>query len=189
MYFYIYISSLSLVNKNFININNNIKIKKMSDFKILIIDDDTDLISGVEAILESQDYKVFSALNKTEGFAKIKETNPDLIILDVQMTTEKEGFEMKKELMDTEYKDIPVLMQTGIEVMHTNWNVIDMVREMRKDPTHKDKKVLLVKSADGSAGIDYLSDDGQSTWVPVSGFLGKPADPEELISEVSRLLK
>mgnify|MGYP001550148114 CR=1 FL=1 len=106
------------------------------------------------------------------------------------MTTSQEGFEMNLELRENpEYKDIPVLMQTGIEIMTTNKTVAAMIWEMRKDENFKHNKVLLVKNiVDGSAGVDYLAEEGGSIFLPVDGFLSKPVEAEDLLSEVSRLL-
>ncbi|MBN2682131.1 MAG: response regulator [Bacteroidales bacterium] len=163
----------------------------MAKGKILIVDDDHDLIEGTQAILESQGYEVSSALNKNEGLNQIRINRPDLIILDVNMTTEQEGFEMNLELRENpDYNSIPVLMQTGIEVMTSNRTVATMIREMRKDENFKDNKVLLCKNeVEGAAGVDYLSEDGGSIFLPVEGFLSKPVDPNHLISEVERLIK
>lgn len=158
--------------------------------KILIIDDDPDIIESTKALLESQGYEVFSAANKTEGLEVLKSNKPDLIILDVMMTTDQEGFEMNLELKENpEYKDIPVLMQTGIEVMTSNRTIASMIWEMRRDEKFKDNKVLLCKNnVDGSMGVDYLSDSGSSVFLPVSGFISKPVDPEKLLSDVKKLI-
>jgi len=158
--------------------------------KILIVDDDLDLIKGSQAILESAGHEVSSANNKDQGMKKLKDEQVDLIILDVHMTTEQEGFDMNLELSENpDYAELPILMQTGIEIMKTNNQVVPLIREMRKDPLMKESKTLLVQSNDGSAGVDYLSDDGSSIFLPVDGFLSKPVDPAILISEVDKLLK
>jgi len=80
----------------------------MEKKKILIIDDDLDLTAAIQAILENKNYQVFTAINKEEGWEKIKSKNPDLLILDVMMDTSHEGFEMAREIKkESEYKDIP----------------------------------------------------------------------------------
>jgi len=96
----------------------------MEKKKILIIDDDLDLTAAIQAILENKNYQVFTAINKEEGWEKIKSKNPDLLILDVMMDTSHEGFEMAREIKkESEYKDIPILMLTSIsEVTGVNFS-------------------------------------------------------------------
>ena len=59
----------------------------MSKKKILIIDDNEDIIEATKIILEKESYEVFSALTGDEGYKKAQEIKPDLIILDVIMET------------------------------------------------------------------------------------------------------
>ncbi|MBW8002383.1 MAG: response regulator [Planctomycetes bacterium] len=88
----------------------------MGNGKILIVDDDADITCALQTMLESQDYTVVTASEKEEGMSKIKSENPDLIILDVMMSTWQDGFEMARELKkDAAYKDIPILMLTGVK--------------------------------------------------------------------------
>ncbi|HUV37848.1 MAG TPA: response regulator [Patescibacteria group bacterium] len=88
----------------------------MENAKILITDDDQDIRDSLQAILEAQNYTVVTAADKIEGMEKIKAEKPDLMILDVMMTTWQDGFEMARELkQDPEYKDIPILMLTGVK--------------------------------------------------------------------------
>ena len=88
----------------------------MAKAKILVTDDDKDIRDSLQAILESRDYAVVTAADKTEGLEKIKAEKPDLMILDVMMTTWQDGFEMARELKnDPEYKNIPILMLTGVK--------------------------------------------------------------------------
>jgi hypothetical protein len=108
------------------------------------------------------------------------------------MTTHYEGFEMAEEMVnDPELKNIPFLMHTSIDVLTTNKDSVrEMAREFRKDPQYKELQVILVKDiVSGNAGIDYRTEDGQTVWVPVGGFLKKPADPAKLVQEVNSLLK
>jgi DNA-binding response OmpR family regulator len=55
----------------------------MANEKILIIDDDDDLVHALRLPLEAAGYEVFRAASGNEGLKKVKEVNPDLIILDV----------------------------------------------------------------------------------------------------------
>ena len=83
--------------------------------KILVVDDDSDLVAAISTVLEGKGYEVSTASNKEEGMAKIKEIKPDLAILDVMMTTWQDGFEMAREVKGDEgLKNIPILMLTGV---------------------------------------------------------------------------
>jgi len=88
----------------------------MGTAKILIADDDPDIRVSLQAILESQQYTVVTAVDKKDGMEKIKTEKPDLAILDVMMSTWEDGFEMSRELKkDPQFKDMPILMLTGIK--------------------------------------------------------------------------
>ena len=128
--------------------------------KILMIDDDPDILTAIRIPLEASGHEFFTAASGTEGLEKIKETHPDLIILDVMMETATEGFQVSLKLRDrsldaeyADYCDIPILMLTAI---HTT-------TPLRFAPDE-----------------DYL---------PVDAFLDKSADPDELLSKVDELLK
>ena len=88
----------------------------MENTKILIIDDDIDLTSALQTVLESSQYSASVANTREEGMEKLKAEKPDLIILDVMMVKQQDGFEVARELKkDDEFKDIPILMLTGVE--------------------------------------------------------------------------
>ena len=88
----------------------------MTKAKILIADDDPDFRESLQAILESQQYTVVTAVDKTDGIEKIKAEKPDLAILDIMMSTWEDGFQMSRELKkDPQFKDMPILMLTGIK--------------------------------------------------------------------------
>jgi len=88
----------------------------MAKAKILVTDDDQDIRDSLQAILESRDYDVVTAADKTEGMERIRAEKPDLMILDVMMDSWQDGFEMARELKnDPEYKHIPILMLTGVK--------------------------------------------------------------------------
>lgn len=82
--------------------------------KILIVDDDPQLVTYLKAILEDNGYDVITAEDGNEALEKTKKENPDLISLDLLMP-EKTGIKMFRELRkDEQIKDIPVIMVTGI---------------------------------------------------------------------------
>lgn len=159
--------------------------------KILIVDDEADIRDALSSILKAEGYKVITSDNKKEALKLANAALPDLAILDVMMATHYEGFELAKDLIDDpECNDIPILLHTSIEVFTTNEeSVREMASEFRQDPNYRELQVILVKdNVSGKAGIDYLTDDGKTVWVPVSGFLEKPMVPEKLLKEVKTLL-
>jgi DNA-binding response OmpR family regulator len=84
--------------------------------KILVVDDDPDILDAVAMILESQDYKVVTARDGIEGLATLKAENPDLMILDLMMP-KMDGFAVCKELQDprwSKFKNIPILILTSV---------------------------------------------------------------------------
>ncbi len=88
----------------------------MENAKILIVDDDLDFTKALQTTLESQRYTVLTAADKTEGMGKIKAEKPDLLILDVMMSTWQDGFEMARELKkDPELQNMLILMLTGVK--------------------------------------------------------------------------
>jgi len=163
----------------------------METKKILIVDDDIDIITVLETILRKEGYLVISANNKVEGMKKIKEEKPDLAILDVMMTTQYEGFELAQEINEiSEIQKVPILMQTSIDILTTTKpDVQAMAREFRKNPGFKDLHVILLKDINtGKSGVDYLSEDGRSIWFPVDGFVKKPVDSKRILPEIHRIL-
>ncbi|HOK67475.1 MAG TPA: response regulator [Anaerohalosphaeraceae bacterium] len=83
--------------------------------KVLIIDDDADFVESVENLLEARGYEVVSAANGKDGVEAAKKEKPNLIILDVMMTTKDEGFNVARKLNELEgVKGTPVVMVTGV---------------------------------------------------------------------------
>ena len=88
----------------------------MENAKILIVDDDPDITKALQTILESERYTVVTAADRAEGMKKIRNDKPNLVILDVMMSTWSDGFEMARELKkDPQFKDMPILILTGVK--------------------------------------------------------------------------
>ncbi len=84
--------------------------------KILIIDDDPDFVAASRMLLETKGYIVVSAPDGETGFSMAKTEQPALLLLDVMMTYDSEGFDLAKKLKDDRSTNhIPVVMVTGIQ--------------------------------------------------------------------------
>ncbi len=82
--------------------------------KILVIDDEPDMLDFLGSILKDNDYEVVTAVNGKDAFKKAKAEKPDLITLDISMP-EESGVKAFRNLQeDDETKDIPVMIVTGI---------------------------------------------------------------------------
>jgi two-component system alkaline phosphatase synthesis response regulator PhoP len=128
--------------------------------KILIIDDDPDLVFALKLCLEGAGYEVSSAACGKDGLLAIEQDKPDLIILDVMMDSTTDGFQVALKLRSADpsaryyrYRTIPLIMLTAIH----------QTTELRYG---RDE--------------DYL---------PVDEFVEKPIDPDQLLRKVERLLQ
>jgi DNA-binding response OmpR family regulator len=82
--------------------------------KILVIDDDPDLVEALKMILQTGPYSVVFAFDGEEGLKKVKEEDPDLIILDLLLPKEN-GDALCRELKkDPRYANIPILVLTAV---------------------------------------------------------------------------
>ena len=82
--------------------------------RILIVDDDTDLIEGQKIFLEKNGYTVDSGNTIEEGLEKAKESAPDMIIADLMMEHYDSGFVFCKKVRDLPgLEKVPILMQTA----------------------------------------------------------------------------
>ncbi len=83
--------------------------------KIMIIDDDIDLVEAMRITLEAGGYEVIDAQEGNKGFEMLKEQQPALLILDVMMGTQDEGFHLAYQIRNEEAtKDIPIVMVTAV---------------------------------------------------------------------------
>ncbi len=83
--------------------------------KILIIDDDIDLVEALRITLEKTGYDVIDAQDGEKGFEKAKMENPDMILLDVMMGTQDEGFHVAYNIRnEPEITDTPIIMLTAV---------------------------------------------------------------------------
>lgn len=82
--------------------------------KVLVIDDEPDVITFLGTLLRKNGYDVCEACDGVEGMRKVMEDKPDLVCLDLLMP-EKTGIKMYREMRkDESLNNIPVIMVTGI---------------------------------------------------------------------------
>ena len=84
--------------------------------KILVVDDDPDILDALTMILESQGYEVVTARDGIEALANLKAETPNLMILDLLMP-KMDGWAVCKELQDprwSKYRHIPILILTSV---------------------------------------------------------------------------
>jgi two-component system alkaline phosphatase synthesis response regulator PhoP len=127
--------------------------------KILIIEDDVDLVEAMKITLETEKYKVLTAYGPEDGFDMAKKEKPHLIILDVMFgeTEEKKGFDYAVRMkQEKALASIPILMVTSVNVQL---------------PTH------------------HFSPKTDGEYLPVDEFIDKPAPSKELTEKVKKLLE
>jgi CheY-like chemotaxis protein len=87
----------------------------MDKSKILVIDDDTDLLVSTKLLLEANNYEVATANNTKTGLQVLNIFKPNLVILDIIMDSNLEGFNFLNDLKsDVSLKKIPVIMNTSM---------------------------------------------------------------------------
>ncbi|MBM4043492.1 MAG: response regulator [Planctomycetes bacterium] len=83
--------------------------------RVLVIDDDPDVVEPIRLALEAAQYAVASAGDTKEGLEKIRQFQPHLIILDIMMEGKAAGIIFSRQLRQSpETAQIPVLMLTGM---------------------------------------------------------------------------
>ncbi len=81
--------------------------------KILVVDDEQDLVETIRLKLSSEGYKVEAAYTGIQALEKAKQSKPDLILLDIMMP-ELNGYQVCKKIKeDNTLKNIPVVMLTA----------------------------------------------------------------------------
>jgi len=82
-------------------------------FKILIVDDDPDMVEAGRIVLEREGYSVESAPSLEEGLIKLAESEPDLLILDVMMAEPDDGLRFARKAR-RDGLTLPILMLTSV---------------------------------------------------------------------------
>ena len=128
--------------------------------KILIIDDDRDIIDSLTLVLEANGYQVESKMDTDNLFADVKSANPDLIILDVIFPEDPQaGFKAARELhKDKDLEHIPVLLLSAVNIK-------------------------------SNLAFGFSESDISDDFMPVEAFIEKPVEPQVLLERVRILLQ
>ena len=127
--------------------------------KILIVEDDIDLVESTKKILETKGYRIIVAFDPHEADERMKQQKPDLVILDVMFGNkgETQGFDFARKIKnDNRYADIPVIMLSSINAKEHYFS---------------------------------FSPETDGEFLPVDCFLDKPLHPDELFSKIEELLR
>ena len=125
---------------------------------ILLVDDDPDIRDAVRIILEKNGYTVRMARNGQEARNALAKKVPDLMVLDVMMNTDTEGFDLAFSLRSTkEFESMPIIMLTSF---------LDKVRE---------------------EGPDAFQHVMGESW-PAKWLFEKPVNPKKLLKKIETIL-
>ncbi len=82
--------------------------------EILVVDDDKDIRDVLRIVLEKNGYSVRLAKNGKEAAKELQVKKPDLMVLDIMMSTDTEGFDLAFELLNNpEFESMPIILLTS----------------------------------------------------------------------------
>jgi CheY-like chemotaxis protein len=115
--------------------------------KILIIDDDMDILETMQSLLEFEGFEIHSADSVERGIELIKKVSPDLILLDVMFPEKKtRGFEAASEIK-AKYPALPIFALTAINREYAFGFTKEDIKadEFLNKPVKTDRLVELIK--------------------------------------------
>jgi DNA-binding response OmpR family regulator len=126
--------------------------------KILIVDDDPDMVEAGRIVLEREGHTVESASNVDDGLAVLEEFRPELLVLDVMMEEPDDGLRFAREVRRRGYT-LPILMLTGVNLamgLHIDKDEeivpVDEFQEKPVDPATLIRKVKqLLEGREGAS--------------------------------------
>ena len=115
---------------------------------IAVIDDDPDILDASSLVLNSRGFKVITALNPDDGYKIVKESKPDLIILDVMMNEPDDGFYLAQKFRKEKILT-PIIMYTSVSKsfgMDFGVNELVPVNEFVEKPISPDQLIEKVET-------------------------------------------
>ncbi len=129
--------------------------------RVLLIDDDPDLVETTKLQLEKRGLEVVAAGGPEEGFQRLEEHKPNVVVLDV-------------------------MMPEGTEGLHWLWKV-----RRHPDTALRDVPVIMLTSLHATTSLRFHEGDADETgdYLPAQAFLDKPADPDALAQKIREVLR
>lgn len=88
----------------------------MANKRILVIDDDADLVASTTAFLAARGYEARGARNGTEAWAMLPAFRPHLLVLDIMMDRDAEGFDLAYRLrQDPAWRSLPIVVASSFQ--------------------------------------------------------------------------
>jgi len=128
--------------------------------RVLVIDDDPDMLETTRLFLERRGYSVLTASSPEEGTRQITDGRPDVVVLDIMMPEGTEGF-------------------------HWLWKL-----RKNADPAVREMPVIVVSSIGKAMGLEFKAGEADETgcYLPAQAFLDKPFDPDDLAAKIEAVL-
>ena len=117
--------------------------------KIMVVDDDPNIVKYITAVMEDAGYETVSADDGSVAYDLLKEQKPDLITLDLDMPEEWGTRFYRRYSKRPEYQDIPVIVVSGLSgINHAINSAVAVVRK----PFDPDELLKIVKETIGEPG-------------------------------------
>ena len=126
---------------------------------ILLVDDDRDIRDSIKIVLENNGYSIRTAANGRDALSELKKSLPDIMLLDIMMSHDTEGFDLAYELKQMpEFENLPIIIMTSF---------LDKVR------------------AEGPDQFQHILGEA---W-PAKWMFEKPVDIKKLIQKIEDILE
>jgi CheY-like chemotaxis protein len=130
--------------------------------------------------------------DKGHGMKKILIVDDDQYLRQVMKTVLEKHYRVQeagsaKEGLAAAAKFLPDLVLLDV-MMETIGAGFDLARELKTSKKTKQVKIMMITNVDKAMKIDYQSETGDASWLPVDEYMVKPVDPKTLIAKVQKLL-
>jgi len=130
--------------------------------KIMIVDDDKDLVESLTKVFSGNGYTVAAAHSSSEGLKTVLKEKPDLIILDVTMETDTAGFEFAYQIRNK--------------------------RETSRYKSIREVPIILLTAIAQVTNSRFSLNDKESFLPSVNDFINKPVKIDDLLAKVKRFI-